>query len=60
MIIDDVFTTGATTSACAKVLKNAKAKDVVVLCVAATNHFANEERIKSKNVIKIKDFVKKS
>jgi ComF family protein len=34
LIIDDVFTTGATVSACARVLKDAGAKDVFVLTVA--------------------------
>lgn len=34
LLIDDVFTTGATVSACATVLKNAGAQDVFVLTIA--------------------------
>jgi competence protein ComFC len=34
LLIDDVFTTGATVSACAAVLKNAGAKEVFVLTIA--------------------------
>lgn len=34
LLVDDVFTTGATVSACAKALKNAGAQDVFVLTVA--------------------------
>lgn len=61
LIIDDVLTTGATSSACAEVLKKAKAKNVYVLCVAATVYFDKDkqESVKKpkKNVVKIKDFV---
>ena len=34
LLVDDVFTTGATASACAEALKNAGAKEVFVLTVA--------------------------
>ena len=61
LIVDDVLTTGATSSACAEVLKKAKAQKVFVLSVASTNFFEKEQdeqnkKIK-KNVVKIKDFV---
>ena len=61
LIIDDVFTTGATTSACAEVLKKAKAKKVFVLCVASTNYFAQSDGKKQKakkTTIKVADYVK--
>jgi competence protein ComFC len=34
VILDDVFTTGATMNSCAKVLRSAKAKEVIALTVA--------------------------
>lgn len=34
LLVDDVFTTGATVSACAEVLKNAEAEEVLVLTIA--------------------------
>ena len=35
LLVDDVFTTGATTNECAKVLKKAKANDIFVLTFAS-------------------------
>ncbi len=59
LIIDDVLTTGATTSACAEVLKKANAKNVYVLTVASTNHFNKDEKTAHKNkVIKIANYAK--
>lgn len=54
LVIDDVFTTGATTSACAEVLKKAKAKHVYVLSVASTSYF--DQKKPSKKVVKVSDF----
>lgn len=39
MLVDDVFTTGATASACAKVLFSAGAKEVLVLTIARAPYF---------------------
>lgn len=41
LLIDDVSTTGATTSECSKVLKNAGAKSVCVLTIAKTSRELN-------------------
>ncbi|MBR7141835.1 MAG: hypothetical protein IKD03_06775, partial [Clostridia bacterium] len=35
LLVDDVFTTGATTNECAKVLKKAKADEIFVLTFAS-------------------------
>lgn len=43
LLIDDVYTTGSTSDACAKVLKEAGAREVDVLTFAAG---ANMQRIK--------------
>ena len=58
LIIDDVLTTGATTSACATVLKKAKAKNVFVLCVASTPFFVSGGKTTNKvsKKIKLADF----
>jgi ComF family protein len=39
LLVDDVFTTGATVSACARVLRDAGAQEVFVLTVARPNSF---------------------
>ena len=39
LLVDDVFTTGATVSSCAKCLKGAGAKDVFVLTIARPLHY---------------------
>ncbi len=39
LLIDDVFTTGATVSACAAVLKDAGAEEVFVLTIARASSF---------------------
>ncbi len=58
LIIDDVFTTGATTSACAKVLKKAKVQSVSVLCVASTSILSQSQNSKVKSEkIKISAYV---
>ena len=53
LIIDDVLTTGATTGACAHVLKEAKAKSVSVLCVASTKFDKEFENSKDNKVFKV-------
>ena len=57
LVIDDVLTTGATTSACAKALKKSKANQVFVLAVASTSYFDKEAK-KPKNVVKVAKYVK--
>ncbi len=39
LLVDDVFTTGATVSSCAKILKEAGATDVFVLTVARPSYY---------------------
>lgn len=60
LLIDDVLTTGATASACSKVLKEGGAKFVFVLTVASTkyeNQFQTISQKKPQGTIKIKDYL---
>jgi len=41
LLIDDVYTTGATTYECTKALLEAGAKDVIVLCATISKEYQN-------------------
>jgi len=44
LLVDDVYTTGATTSECAAVLRQHGANNVIILTIASVDHYAQNEQ----------------
>jgi len=50
ILVDDIFTTGATVQACCRELKKCQAGAVTVLTLAKTIHSCSRRRVKSENI----------